>query len=248
MGFVQEKIDRSSSQSRGIFNKYVYTTEDTLADVQTPGYFAACRFAVLDGAETNGNGWHNGIIEAHCSDGYIIGRMDAATGTMGVQISAPGRAVFVDRLVSASLTDQVPVALGTPLRVSFGPASVGTHFDLAEDGSISCKVSGNYRVVIFLQAGRTGSGGVANLYFRLLYNGVQVGTSVLARLDNAATIVPLRLNLNLDLVVGQIVTIEAVQDASGIAAGGLYATAPSTAGWAQSPSATIDISDVLVDY
>lgn len=248
MPFVQEKIDRASIQSRGIFNKYVYTTDDTILDVQAPGYFSACRFAVIDGPTSNGNGWHDGIIEAHCSDGYIIGRVDASTGTMNVEISAPGNVAQVDRLVSASFVNQVPGVLGTPVKVSFGSALVGTHFDLAANGDIACKVSGSYRVVFFLQAGRTGSGGIANLYFRLLINGVQVGDSVLARLDNAATIVPLRFNLNLDLLVGQVINVEAVQDASGVAAGGLFATTPATAGWNPSPSASVDISNALVNY
>lgn len=248
MPFVQEKIDRSVNQSRGIFNKYVYRTTDTMEAVQAPGYFSQCRFAVIDGPSTNSNGWHEGIIEAHCADGYVIGRMDAGTGTLNVEISAPGNVAQIDRLVRASFVNQVPDVLGTPIQVSFGAALVGTHFDLAANGDITCKVSGNYRVVFFLQAGRTGSGGIANIYFRLLINGTQVGDSVLARLDNAATIVPLRFNLNLDLVAGQVIAVQAVQDSSGVAAGGLYSTTPATAGWNQSPSASVDISDSLVNY
>lgn len=248
MSFVQERIDRSSAQARGIFNTYVYTTEDTKEDVQAVGYFNGCRFAVTDGPDTNGNGWHNGIIEARCSDGYIIGRMDASTGTMNAEISAPGNVAFIDRLVSSYFVDQVPVALGTPLQVRFGPLSSGTHFDMAANGAVTCKVSGNYRVVVFLQAGRVGSGGVANLYFRLLINGVQSGDSVIARLDNAASVTPLRFNLNLNLEAGQVMTIEALQDSTGVDAGGLYATTPATPGWNPSPSASIDISDALVNY
>ena len=84
--FVQEKIDRSSVQARQIFNKYVYETGDTKAHVQAPGYFSACRFALLDGTDTNGDGWSGGVIEARCSDGYVIGQVDGATGTFTATI------------------------------------------------------------------------------------------------------------------------------------------------------------------
>lgn len=247
MPFVQEKIDRSVNQSRSIFNKYVYRTPDTMAEVMSAGYFAQCRFAVTDGPNTNSDGWHNGVIEAHCSDGYLIGRMDGVTGTLAVEISSPGHATQVDLLVGASSVNQVPAGLGVPIQISFGGAQSGTHFDLSAAGAILCKVSGNYRVVFTAQAGRAGAAGISNLYLRLLTNGVQTGGSVLARLDNAATIVPLRFNLNLNLVAGQTITVEAVQDGSGIAAGGLYATTPLTAGWAISPSASVDISELLVN-
>lgn len=84
MTFVQEKIDRSAEQSRGIFNKYVYQTDDTMADVQSSGYFAGCRFAISDGPDTNSDGWHDGVVECQCADGYLIGRMDSSSGTLGM--------------------------------------------------------------------------------------------------------------------------------------------------------------------
>lgn len=84
MPFNQFTIDVASVQSRGIFNKYVYETADTMADVQAPGYFSASRFAISDGPNTNGDGWHGGVIECKCSDGYLIGVMDSETGTLSM--------------------------------------------------------------------------------------------------------------------------------------------------------------------
>ena len=81
MSFNQEKIDRATIQSRGIFNTYVYRTEDPIAEVEAAGYFAECRFAELDGPATNSNGWDGGIVEAYCDDGYVVGQIDASTGT-----------------------------------------------------------------------------------------------------------------------------------------------------------------------
>lgn len=75
MAFTQFKLDRSVLQARGIFNKYVYETDDTIAEVLTSGYFASSRFATTDNDETNGMGWSGGIIECSCSDGYLVGKM-----------------------------------------------------------------------------------------------------------------------------------------------------------------------------
>lgn len=75
MAFTQFKLDRSVLQARGIFNKYVYETDDTIAEVLTSGYFASSRFAATDNDETNGMGWSGGIIECSCSDGYLVGKI-----------------------------------------------------------------------------------------------------------------------------------------------------------------------------
>lgn len=73
MAFNQNKLARSIIQTQGIYNKYVYETDDTIADVTTAGYFSESRFIDIDGPQTNGMGWVGGIIECQCSDGYFIG-------------------------------------------------------------------------------------------------------------------------------------------------------------------------------
>ncbi len=65
MTFDQKKFSKSVEQTRNIFNKYVYKTNDTVSDVIVPGYFAESRFNGEDG-------WIGGIIEVQCSDGYAI--------------------------------------------------------------------------------------------------------------------------------------------------------------------------------
>jgi len=245
MAFTQEKIDRATSQSRGIFNKYVYTTTDTVAQVLSPGYFSACRFAVIDGPDSNSNGWASGIIEAKCSDGYVIGQMNGATGTLVNEFTNPTAFAFVEDLYATSPVDQIPASLGTPLKVTFGGSQVTPRFDVAVNGDVTCKVSGGYLVYITAQAGRVGAAGVSNLYMRLLLNGVQAMGSVHARLDNASTISPLRFTNYLNLAAGQIITAQIVQDSSGIAAGGLYATTPAI-GWMPSPSVSIRFTRIVV--
>ena len=75
MAFTQFKLDRSVLQARGIFNKYIYETTDTIAEVTTANYFADSRFITTDNDETNGMGWSGGIMECSCSDGYIVGQI-----------------------------------------------------------------------------------------------------------------------------------------------------------------------------
>jgi hypothetical protein len=61
MSFIQKKLDRSVNQSRGIFDKYIYRTDDTLVDVSQEGYFLESRFT---------EDWAGGVIECICSDGF----------------------------------------------------------------------------------------------------------------------------------------------------------------------------------
>lgn len=145
--FVQAKIARSVGQAQDIFNKYVYETTDTISQVQEAGYFLACRFAQEDGPDTNGNGWHDGIIEARCSDGYVIGKMNAATGTMTVsippslpigvlQISVTEPVVPADIVVvGTNDTSLIPPAGYVPVLGKYLPVFVsGTALEASADG------------------------------------------------------------------------------------------------------------------
>lgn len=88
MVFDQGKLDRATRQARGIFNTYVYETKDLISTVIKPGYFSASQFAISDGPDTNGDGWHNGLVECQCLDGLVIGRIDSATGTIIPEIES----------------------------------------------------------------------------------------------------------------------------------------------------------------
>ena len=71
MTFNQRMLDRSVNQTRDIFDKYIYKTEDLSSEVMAPGYFAASRFSFGDEA----------IIEIESSDAYLVGKVDG-TGTL----------------------------------------------------------------------------------------------------------------------------------------------------------------------
>lgn len=245
MPFTQFNIDRASVQSRRIFNNYVYRTTDTIAQVKAAGYFGACRFAVSDGPDTNGYGWNGGVIECLCSDGYLIGQMNAVTGTLVGLFTSPAVVVQSDIIIASSAVNQIPVALDTPLKVSFGALQSTPQFDLSAAGDMTCKISGKYQFTFAAQAGRVGGAGVVNLFLRLLKNGIQIGNTSLARMDNAATIVPLRFPTSFSLVAGDVINAFVVQDSSGIAgSGGLYSVATATVGWSVSPSAAVTISQL----
>lgn len=89
MPFEQRKLDVSVSQSRGIYNTYIYETEDeTVAQVQTAGYFAASRFAISDPDD-----WFGGRIDCRCSDGFFSGFI-GSDGTASNEISSGTGAGF----------------------------------------------------------------------------------------------------------------------------------------------------------
>lgn len=71
MSFKQFKLDISSEQTRGIFNTYVYQTNDTTLEVQASGYFAASRFPLVD---EDGCG---ALIRCCCGDGFFEGFVGA---------------------------------------------------------------------------------------------------------------------------------------------------------------------------
>jgi hypothetical protein len=111
--FNQSKIARSVAQAQDIFNKYIYETTDTRAQVQAIGYFAACRFAQIDSPDTNGNGWHRAVIEANCSDGYLIGSIDGSTGTLTATLPAADPLGVLQLSITYPITPAAIVVVGT---------------------------------------------------------------------------------------------------------------------------------------
>ncbi|HUV84218.1 MAG TPA: hypothetical protein VMV86_00830, partial [Methanosarcinales archaeon] len=73
MSFKQEKVDKVSNQSRGIFDTFIYKTDDTCAEVSAAGYFSECRFAINDPES-----WNNSIMEVLSSDCFTKGIIDNA--------------------------------------------------------------------------------------------------------------------------------------------------------------------------
>ena len=79
MPFRQRNLDKSINQSRGIFDKFIYSTDDDVATVLAQGYFDESRFA-------SDPDWQGAVIECLCSDGFITARIDS--GALSVEYNS----------------------------------------------------------------------------------------------------------------------------------------------------------------
>jgi len=79
MSFVQTKLTKSSNQSLGIFDKFIYSTGDTMDEVMVDGYFNNSKYLT---DEYSGDDWVGGVIECLCSDGFFIGKVTEAGNTV----------------------------------------------------------------------------------------------------------------------------------------------------------------------
>lgn len=152
----------------------------------------------------------------------------------------------VEVLRAPSVVNQLPSAIGTALQVAFGAAQKASTDPVMINaaGLVTFNVAGNYAVRIKLQCGRAGATGVATLASRILLNGAQYGSSAAVRLDDANTIMPTESRVVINATAGQTLAIQIIRDSvdSSINAGGVYAIAPATSGWAASPSALLVIT------
>lgn len=84
MAFNQFKFDRATYQTRGIFNTYVYETDDLANELLQNDYFNLCRFK---GEE----GWLGGVIKALTGNGFIDLKI-TSTGAVAVatQLTSSG--------------------------------------------------------------------------------------------------------------------------------------------------------------
>lgn len=152
----------------------------------------------------------------------------------------------VEVLRAASVANQLPTTLDTPVLVSFGAAqgSTSTPVKIDATGLVTFNAAGNYAVRIKLQCGRSGATGIVTLLSRLVLAGAQVGSSAVVRLDNANTIIPLESRVVVNATAGQAFALQLARssaDAS-INAGGVYSVASTISGWAATPSALIVVS------
>lgn len=148
---------------------------------------------------------------------------------------------------ASAATSQEPVALDTPIRIEFGAAQ-GTGSDPLEidaTGLITCNVTGTYFIQVYVQYGRTTSVGSADLYFAAFVNGIQVGNSSHARLDDDDTLIPSRARSNISLTAGDELEFLFARDSSGINNGGLFNGTPNIVGWEDSVCASIVMSRLV---
>lgn len=158
---------------------------------------------------------------------------------LGKPTSVGYTTVLVGQSVAAS---QQPAAVGTPLKVEFGPTQTTTDVSLASNGNLTFNTAGQYLITLFYRFGRTTGAGDAILFSRILINGTQVLNSNALRLGDQSIVVPFSSVTGFTVTAGQVFTAEIMRDAAGVNNGGLFQLTPSLAGWAAAPSATIVVS------
>lgn len=147
--------------------------------------------------------------------------------------------VLMAQSVAAS---QQPAALGTPLKIEYGPAQANADVSLSAAGNLTFNTAGQYLITLFFRFGRTTGAGDAILFNRVLINGTQVLNSNALRLSDQSIVVPFSSVLGFTVSAGQVLTTEVLRDSAGVNNGGLFQLTPSLAGWAAAPSATMLVS------
>ena len=157
-----------------------------------------------------------------------------------------GRVGGATILAAPDFTDQLPSAVDTPLQVTFGPAQTITELDLDAAGTLTCLVAGWYTFLWNIRFGRTSGTGVAQLLYRVLINGTQVGNSISSNLTTSSDVTPFSVSAGLNLSVNDVVAAEVMRDSGGNNDGGLANFVPVLGTWVGSPSADLRIDKTVV--
>lgn len=155
----------------------------------------------------------------------------------------PVTVLVEEALSGGSNVDQDPTTLGVPIRISFGDAVSTPFFTMDATGLITCLVTDEYHLRAKFTVGRRGTpAGIAQIYVRLMRNGVQFGTSSHAIVDATDIEVPFDFEGVGVVSAGDVLEFQLVRDTDGANSGGLTAGIPSVAGWNPSPSARFRIT------
>lgn len=149
-------------------------------------------------------------------------------------------------LLAESFLQQLPSGLGAALQVEFGSLQSDAFFTMEADGTLTCNTTGEYMVRLKFSVGRRGaSGGLAQIYIRLLLNGTQRGSSLHTIIDNPDIEMPVIISSGIDLTAGDVLTFEIIRDTDGDDSGGLEPGEPDVVGWNDAPSAQVVITRTL---
>jgi hypothetical protein len=140
---------------------------------------------------------------------------------------------------SSAVATQAPSAVNTPIQIEFGPAVTTSDATLSSAGLLTFNTAGQYQVTVLYRFGRTSATGSAILFSRALINGSQTLNSNSISMDNANTITPFAVALNVTATAGMTMAHQLYRDSAGVNNGGLISQNPSLAGWNISPTATI---------
>ena len=125
MAFNQFKLDRATTQSRGIFDTFVYSTDDTIAEVQATGYFSQSRYATRTPDK-----WTGSFVTCKCADGVFEGEIDSngtaqpiaggeADGDVVGPESSIDRSISIFSGTTGKVVDEAPIIVDTDGRMTF---------------------------------------------------------------------------------------------------------------------------------
>ncbi len=241
MTFTQYKLEETVHQARGIFNEFIYKTDDTRADVQGAGYFSSSRFS--DSAN-----WIGSLITCSCSDGFITGSINESSTLIDpLYPFIPTSGLEIERLIDgvSVSANQQPSDTGAAnaMQIEFGPSIDSDSVSLDSSGQVTINEAGTYRIKVALQFGRTGGAGTSKLLFRALINGAQAGRSVSAFISNANEEQYFENDTWLTVPAGMLITYEVMRDSDGNNSGGLFEVQPTpeAGSWNSAPCAAIRI-------
>jgi len=148
--------------------------------------------------------------------------------------------------VAGYYTNQYPSALDTPLQNTYGSLQSTTEFDLSAAGAFTCNVAGWYKLLWNLRFGRTSGTGTAQIIWRVLFNGLQIGKTIAGSVGGATDTFPFSLAASIPFAVGDVLTTEIMRDSSGNDDGGLLTLTPAVGSWEKSASCSLRIDKEVV--
>ena len=182
-----------------------------------------------------------GVASAQAGTAYI------ATGAGSGQWQKPR--ISVERVLEgASYVDQNPTGTDTPMQIEFGAAqnTSSDPVELSATGAITINETDTYFIKVALQLGRAGASGTSRMFVRVLADGVQVGRSIFAKIDDAETTNYFDDDTRITLPAGTVLTFELIRDSSGNDSGGLVFADPTPVGWNNAASAFIRVERQVV--
>ena len=242
MPFDQKRFDRSVTQTRMIFDKFIYRPQnnDTIAEMQQAGYFNASRFA-------DDPDWVGSLVEIDIPTGYFIGKI-LSNGAVTVLIDSTkaGGSTPTEVLFTRSTNTQAPGSLNSPIQVEFGPGA-GTPGDpvmVDAAGTITINQSGAYNFRATFNIQRAGSTGEAFPFFRVLLNNQQVRNPIAHQFDDGEEGIPDQFNFFNNFSANDTLKVEFYRDGQGTPAAneGSLVSFTSQIGWGQTSSASLSVT------
>ena len=250
MAFQQVKLSRSINQTRGIFDKYIYSpsNNDTLDDIISDGYFTESRYGKDDD-------WVGSIIEISTPNEYAIVKVIPGDGVEVLFGSnKEASSIRIERLIDMESTDetQFPTGVGVSnyIVVNYGTGQGGVEdpVSVSSLGVLTINETGLYRLKVALQYGRQGNPGTSRVLFGAFVGGFQVGRSVAVTIPDQNSDSYVENDNWVNLTAGTQVEYRLMRDSDGGDSGGLVRFKPTIDGgseWNESPCAALRVERLI---